>query len=241
MKPAPFEYAAPRTVDDALALLGEDAKPLAGGQSLVPLLNFRLARPSLLVDLNGVAGLDLIRADGRSLRIGALVRQRVLERSRVVAERFPVLRAAVLHVAHPAIRNRGTVGGSVTHADPAAELPSALAALGARFHVRSRTASRVLTHDELFVGPLQTALEPDELLVEIEVPAPAAGARQGFAEYARTHGDFAVACVAVAGDRIGIGGVSGTPLVVESLADAHIDDPYRRALVEELVARALAP
>ena len=238
MKPAPFDYAAPPTLDEALALLGEDAKPLAGGQSLVPLLNFRLSRPSLRVDLNGVAGLDRIRREGGSLRIGALVRQRALERSRLVAEHWPVLQAAVSHVAHPAIRNRGTVGGSVAHADPAAELPCALAALDARFHVRSRRGVRVLSHDELFVGPLQTALAPDDLLVEIEVPALPAGARQGFAEHARTHGDFALACVAVAGDRIALGGVAPTPRVVSSLEEARLDDPYRRALVTELLRRA---
>ena len=142
MKPAPFDYAAPRTVDEAFSLLGEDAKALAGGQSLVPLLNFRLARPKLIVDLNGIAELGTIRRGGGALRIGALVRQRALERSRLVAEGWPVLRDAVSHVAHPAIRNRGTVGGSAAHADPAAELPCALAALGARFHVRSRRGAR---------------------------------------------------------------------------------------------------
>lgn len=238
MKPAPFDYAAPRTLDEALALLGEDAKPLAGGQSLVPLLNFRLARPKLLVDLNGVEGLAGIRRSGGSLWIGALTRQRALERSRVVAEGWPVLRDAVSHVAHPAIRNRGTVGGSVAHADPSAELPCALAALTARFHVRSRRGARILSHEELFLGPLQSSLEPDELLTEIEVPAVAAGERQAFAEHARTHGDFALACVAIVGERIGLGGVGPTPLVVTSLDDAHIADPYRRALVAELVRRA---
>ena len=237
MKPASFDYVAPRTLDEALELLGEDAKPLAGGQSLVPLLNFRLARPKLIVDLNNVEGLGGIRRQGGSLHLGALVRQRALERSRVVAEGWPVLRDAVRHVAHPAIRNRGTVGGSVVHADPAAELPCALAALGARFQLRSRRGSRTLEHDGFFLGRLQSAVEPDELLVEVEVPAVAAGARQAFAEHARTHGDFALACVAIVGDRIGIGGVAPTPLVVGSLDEARIDDPYRRALVVELVRR----
>ena len=238
MKPVPFDYAAPRTLDEALALLGEHARPLAGGQSLVPQLNFRLARPALLVDLNRIQGLDTIRSEGGTLRIGALVRQRALERSQLVATRFPVLRTAAGHVAHPAIRNRGTVGGSVAHADPAAELPCALAALGARFHVRSPRGSRVLGHDELFLGPFQTALEPDELLVEIEVPPVAEGARQGFAELARTQGDFAVACVAVVDGRIAVGGVAGTVLVVDAPDDARIVGRYRRALVSELLRRA---
>jgi CO/xanthine dehydrogenase FAD-binding subunit len=222
VKPAPFDYAAPLTIDDALALLDEDAKPLAGGQSLVPLLNFRLARPKLLVDLNGVEGLAGIRRRGGALWIGALTRQAALERSRVVAEGWPVLRDAVGHVAHPAIRNRGTVGGSVAHADPAAELPCALAALDARFHVRSRRGTRALSHEELFVGPLQSA----------------EGTRQVFAEHARTHGDFALACVAIVGDRIGLGGVAPTPIVVGSVEEARIDDVYKRALVAELVRRA---
>jgi CO/xanthine dehydrogenase FAD-binding subunit len=238
VKPAPFDYAAPRTLDDALALLGEDAKPLAGGQSLVPLLNFRLARPKLLVDLNGVEGLAGLRLRAGSLWIGALTRQRALESSRVVAEGWPVLRDAVGHVAHPAIRNRGTVGGSVAHADPAAELPCVLSALDARFHVRSRRGTRTLRHDEFFIGPLQSALEADELLIEIEVPAVAPGARQAFAEHARTHGDFALACVAIVGDRIGLGGVAPTPIVVATIDDAPIDDAYRRALVADLVRRA---
>jgi CO/xanthine dehydrogenase FAD-binding subunit len=238
VKPAPFDYAAPQTLDEALMLLGEDAKPLAGGQSLVPLLNFRLARPKLLVDLNGVDGLAGIRRRDGALWIGALTRQAALERSRVVAEGWPLLRDAVGHVAHPAIRNRGTVGGSVAHADPAAELPCALAALDARFHVRSRRGGRTLSHEELFVGPLQSALEADELLVEIEVPAVAAGVRQAFAEHARTHGDFALACVAIVGDRIALGGVAPTPVVVSSLDEARIDDAYKRALVAELVRRA---
>ena len=238
MKPVAFDYAAPRTLEAALAFLDEDAKPLAGGQSLVPLLNFRLSRPRLLVDLNGVDGLAGIHRRDGSLWIGALTRQRALERSRIVAEGWPVLRDAVRHVAHPAIRNRGTVGGSAAHADPAAELPCALAALDARFHLRSRRGRRVLSPDEFFVAPLESALEPDELLVEIEVPAIAPGARQVFAEHARTHGDFALACVAIVGDRIGLGGVAPTPIVVSSLDEARIADPYRRALVAELVRRA---
>ncbi|MEP6813088.1 MAG: FAD binding domain-containing protein [Actinomycetota bacterium] len=240
MKPAPFDYAAPTSLDEALALLGDDAKPLAGGQSLVPLLNFRLARPRLVVDLNGVAGLAGIRRVDGALRIGALTRQSALERSAVVADGWPVLRDAVRHVAHAAIRNRGTVGGSVAHADPAAELPCALVALDARFHVRSTRGARTLAADAFFVGPLQSALEPDELLTEIEVPPIAAATLQGFAEYARTHGDFALACAAVVGERVALGGVGPTPLAVTHLDEAHIADPYRRALVAELVRRARA-
>jgi CO/xanthine dehydrogenase FAD-binding subunit len=242
VKPAPFEYAAPETLDEVLALLGDDARPLAGGQSLVPMLNFRLARPALLVDLERV-GLGYVKADG-VLRIGAMTRQATIERSPEIAAGWPLLRQAVRLVGHPQIRARGTIGGSVAHADPKAELPVALAALGARFHVRSAGGARTLTADELFHGPLMTALAPDELLVEIEVPALPAGARTAFAEHARTHGDFAIAGVAavVAGDRttLGLLGAASTPVVVDSeAAIPDVADPYRRALLSALARRAI--
>ena len=192
MKPPPFAYAAPGSLEEALALLaehGDDAKVLAGGQSLVPLLNFRLTRPAVLVDINGVEGLDGLGGG----RIGALVRTRRLERE--AAE--PLLRRAASFVGHPQIRTRGTVCGSVAHADPAAELPCALVALGARARLRSVRGERELTLDELLLGPFTTALQPDELLVELDVPAQPAGTRAGFAEHARVHGDFALAGAAV--------------------------------------------
>jgi len=263
VKPAPFEYAAPRTVDEALGALGsaEDAKPLAGGQSLVPLLNFRLARPATIVDLNGVGELAYLRRSGGTLRIGALTRQATLERSAVVARDWPLLTRAVAHVAHPAIRNRGTVGGSVAHADPAAELPVALAALDALFHARSAArGARTIAAADFFQAPLMTALEPDELLVEIEVPSPPEGARAAFAEHARTHGDFALAGAAVvrAGTEhaaIALLGAGPTPVRVPDaeralcngasaaeaarIAGAELDDDYRRALTAELVRRAI--
>jgi CO/xanthine dehydrogenase FAD-binding subunit len=243
VKPAPFEYAAPASLDEALALIGDDARPLAGGQSLVPMLNFRLARPARLVDLERV-GLDHVRVDG-ALRIGAMARQATIERSQEIAAGWPLLRQAVRHVGHPQIRARGTIGGSVAHADPKAELPVALAALGARFHVRSAAGARTLTAGELFRGPLMTALAPDELLVEIEVPPLPAAARTAFAEHARTHGDFAIAGVAavVTGDRVTLGllGAAYTPVVVDSeAAIADVADPHRRALLAALARRAIA-
>jgi len=237
VKPAPFDYAAPRSLDEALALLGEDSKALAGGQSLVPLLNFRLARPRLVVDLNRVPGLDRIRRVGGALRIGALVRQAALERSTIVAGGWPLLRDAVRFAGHPQTRNRGTVGGSVAHADPAAELPAALLALDARFHVRSTRGAREVAAGDFFVGPLQTVLRPDELLLEIEVPAVAEGARQAFVEHARTHGDFALAGVAVAGDRVALLAAGPTPVLLE---DADLGDGWKRSLFESLLARARA-
>lgn len=231
MKPAPFAYEAPRSLERALELLAGDVGPgiatdavtaLAGGQSLVPMLNFRLARPSLLVDLNGIAELERLSvgADGK-LRIGALTRQLALERSPAVAAGWPLLDQAVRMVAHPAIRSRGTVGGSAAHADPRAELPAALLALRARFHLRSLQESRVLDADEFFVGPMRTALRPGELLTEIEVPASPAGAGSVFREHARTHGDFAIAAVALIvapGESAAIALVGAGPAAVRAPA-----------------------
>jgi CO/xanthine dehydrogenase FAD-binding subunit len=242
MKPAPFEYAAPETIEEALALVGDESRPLAGGQSLVPMLNFRLARPARLVDLERVEGLAYVEP-GDALRLGAMTRQATIERSPEIAARWPLLQQAVRLVGHAQIRARGTIGGSVAHADPKAELPVALAALGARFHVRSASAARTLTAAELFVGPLMTALAPDELLVEIEVPPLPPGARTAFLEQARTHGDFAVAGVAavVRGDGVTLGllGAAYTPIVVASEAEIDAPDRYRRALLAALARRAI--
>jgi CO/xanthine dehydrogenase FAD-binding subunit len=260
VKPAPFDYAAARSLDEAVGLLGEEARALAGGQSLVPLLNFRLARPELLVDINGLTELaHLERSDG-VLRIGALTRQSALERSELVAAGWPLLTQAVRFVGHPQIRSRGTVGGSVAHADPAAELPVALAALDARFIAQSPRGRRALGAGEFFIGLLTTALEPDELLVEIEVPSPPEGAGSAFVEHARTHGDFAIAGAAAvvvpaehaaiallgagsspvrapAAERALIDGAE--PREAAALAASSVDEGHRRALVAELVRHAI--
>jgi CO/xanthine dehydrogenase FAD-binding subunit len=267
VKPAAFAYDDPRELDDALKLLAreaEDVKVLAGGQSLVPLLNFRLARPDRLVDLNRVEELAYIRPEGDVLRIGALARHADLEHSEEVASGWPLLAQAVRFVGHPQIRARGTVCGSVAHADPAAELPVALAALDARFHVRSVRGSRVLGAEELFLGFFTTALEPDELLVEIEVPAPPAGSRSAFVEHARTHGDFALggAAALVGGGDPRLALLAAGPVPVrartaeavlasggsfEEAADAAVAEleltgdeaDWRRTLLRELARRAL--
>jgi len=263
MKPAPFRYVAPGSIVEALGALAgtEDAKPLAGGQSLVPLLNFRLARPETIVDLNGVDELAYVRRSEGTLRIGALTRQATLERSPVVERGWPLLTRAVAQVAHPAIRNRGTVGGSVAHADPAAELPVALTALDARLHARSaHRGTRTIAAADFFQAPLMTALEPDELLVEIEVPPPPTGARAAFVEHARTHGDFALAGAAVVrsgNDHAAIALLGAGPTPVRAadaeaalrsgasaaeaarIAGAELDEDYRRALTTELVRRAI--
>ena len=224
MKPAPFEYAAPESVEEALALLDDDSKALAGGQSLVPLLSFRLARPARIVDLNRIPGMDHVREQAGSLRIGMLARQVELTR----LDAWPLLRAAASHVGHPQTRNRGTVCGSAAHGDPAAELPAALTALDARFHLRSPRGARTLAAGEFFLGFLTTALAPDELLVEIEVPPHPPEWR--FVEHARTHGDWALVGAAVAGSRTVLFGVGDTPVLADSLD--VVDDPWKRAFLE---------
>lgn len=198
MKPAPFRYARPGSLAEATALLAEapgDTKVLAGGQSLVPMLNMRLVRPAVLVDLNGVRELEGIAPtpDG-GLRIGALTRHAALAASPAVHERAPLLATAARHVGHAAIRNQGTLGGSVAHADPAAELPAALVALEAQLRATGPRGTRVIPASEFFRGLLTTALEADEILTEVHVPAQEPG--WGFVEIARRPGDFALAGVA---------------------------------------------
>jgi carbon-monoxide dehydrogenase medium subunit len=246
VKPAAFEYDAPKELGGALDLLaryGEDAKVLAGGQSLVPLLNFRLARPERLIDVNRIDELAYIRKRDGSLHIGTLARALTLERSSLAAAGWPLLREAVRFVGHPAIRARGTVGGSVAHADPAAELPAAFAALEARFHVRSARRTRSLTPGELFLTHLTTALEPDELLVDIEVPPLPPRTGTSFVEHARVHGDFALAGVAAlvvqrengTCERAAIALVNAAPTPVRlpeaeaALVGERIDGPAARA------------
>lgn len=196
MKAARFAYHRPDSLDEALALRAEhadDCAVLAGGQSLVPLLNLRLALPSTVIDLGGVHELSGIRVDGAGVTAGSMTRQRELEQSPVVAERFPLIREALAYVGHPAIRNRGTVGGSLAHADPAAELPAVALALDAQLVAQSARGRRTIPAEAFFQGYLSTALEPDELLVEISLPPMPEGAGCGVAETARRHGDFALA------------------------------------------------
>jgi carbon-monoxide dehydrogenase medium subunit len=200
MKPAPFEYEAPASLEAALDLLarhGGDAKILAGGQSLIPVMNFRLAEPALLVDINRVAELDFLQrdADG-TLRIGALTRQRRLERDPLVAAAAPLLHEAVPFIAHPQIRNRGTFGGSLAHADPAAELPALAVALGARLRLRRKDGDRWVDAADFFAGLFTTALEPEEILAEAAIPPASPRTGWAFLEIARRHGDYAQAGVA---------------------------------------------
>ena len=200
MKPASFDYHRPETLDEAMALLdrfGADAKVLAGGQSLVPAMNFRLARPSVLVDLNRIESLDYIsNAEDGGLRVGAMTRQRAVERSPAVAAASPLLHETMPWIAHPQIRNRGTIGGSLAHADPAAELPAVMVALDARWVLRSRTATRAIPAATFYTGLFSTALGSGELLVEVAIPPGPPGSGTAFVEVARRHGDFALVGVA---------------------------------------------
>lgn len=200
MKPAPFDYYAPTTTDEALALLtahGYDAKPLAGGQSLIPTMNFRLAQPAVLVDLNNLPGLAYITpTDEGGLRIGAMTRQRAIERSALVAERVPLLHATMPYIAHTQIRNRGTIGGSLAHADPAAELPVIAVTMGAQLKVQSRAGERWVAAEDFYIGLFTTDLQPEEIVTEILLPPRPERSGWSFQEIARRHGDYAIVGVA---------------------------------------------
>lgn len=199
MKPAPFEYYAPDTLEEALFLLhnhGSDAKLLAGGQSLVPAMNFRVVQPSVLIDLNRAKELDYVREDGECVRVGAMTRERKLEVELLISKRFPLLAEAVPHVAHPQIRNRGTLGGSLANADPAAELPVIMLALGARLKARNVDSERWVEAQNFFSGMFTTDLAPDEILVEIELPAQQPSTGWSFLEVAPRAGDYALMGVA---------------------------------------------
>ena len=209
MKPPVFEYTAVRSIDEAVAELrqhGDAAKLLAGGQSLVPLLNMRLAAPERLIDLNRVPELAFITVRDGGLAVGAMTRQRAVERSTLAAAQVPLLADALPWVGHFQIRNRGTVGGSLSHADPAAELPAVALCLDARFTARGPAGVRTLAAGEFFVAQLTTALAPTELLTEVWFPAPPAGSGSAWIELARRHGDYALvgvaAVVTLAGDRV---------------------------------------
>ncbi|HET7295836.1 MAG TPA: xanthine dehydrogenase family protein subunit M [Gemmatimonadales bacterium] len=225
MKPAPFEYCAPGSLDEALALLaqhGGDAKPLAGGQSLIPAMNFRLARPAVLVDLNRISPLAYVRPESGGVAIGAMTRQRAVERSEVVAGAAPLLAEAMPSIAHPQIRNRGTVGGSIAHADPSAELPAVMVALEGRFRVRSAGRERTIAATEFFKGMLDTALDPGELLVEIAVPRLPPGSGTAFLEVARRHGDYALVGVAAAVTLDGRGACRAARIALLSVGDGPV-------------------
>ena len=255
MKPAPFDYVAPASLDEAVSALASgagDAKVLAGGQSLVPMLALRLARPATLVDINRLPGLDGLREASGMLEIGALVRQRALERW--AASRSPLFAEVLRHVAHPPIRNRGTVVGNVVHADPASELPALLLCLEGVVVARGPRGERMIPADRFYRAPLTTALGADELATAVRFTLPPAGAGWGFAEVSRRHGDFAlVGAVAVltrAGDgtvaraRLAFFGAGGTPLrglAAEQALEGRAPSPSRLAEAARAAATALSP
>jgi CO/xanthine dehydrogenase FAD-binding subunit len=224
MKPAAFEYHRPESAEEAIEVLGrlgEDGRILAGGQSLVPLMNFRLAQPEHVVDINRLGELDYVQAENGTIRIGALARQSAVEADPAAAERAPLLREAISFVAHPPIRHRGTLVGSVAHADPAAELPSVVLALGATVTVRGERGERRIAAEDFFLGPFETAIEPGELATEVAFPASDPGTGYSFVEFARRHGDFAIAGAgvtlvlrdgAIADPRVVLCGVGPVPL-----------------------------
>jgi carbon-monoxide dehydrogenase medium subunit len=235
MKPAAFEYAAPATLAEALALKaarGDEAKFLAGGQSLVPAMNFRLAQAALLVDLNGLAELDFIRPDeGGGLRLGAMTRQRRVERDPLVAGRAPLLHEAMPWVAHPQIRNRGTLGGSLAHADPAAELPVVALALQGRLRAQSSGGERWIEAADFFQGLFTTALAPDEMLVEMALPPLPDRTGTAFVEFARRRGDYALMGVAAVVTLDEAGRVRQARLVYLNAGEAPVLAPGAAAVL----------
>jgi len=257
VKPASFDYCAPTTLEEALDVLGqrgEAAKALAGGQSLGPLLNLRLARPELLVDLNRLPGLAEVSTEDGTIRCGAMVRQRAVERSSLIETRVPLLHQATRWIGHPTIRNRGTIGGSLSHADPAAELPVVATALDAELTVARTASVRRVRASDFFKMFLTTDLAEDELLVDVRWPVAGERTRQAFEEYARRHGDFALVSVAVAAEvdasgictaaRLVYGGVDLVPFVSPAatlLVGARAGDELMAQVASEAASACSPP
>jgi len=253
MKLPPFEYACPTTLPEAIQLLSErdgDAKPIAGGQSLVPMLAFRLAQPTLLVDLRKLADLRGIKISQKGVTLGAMVRWREIEDDERLDAAHPLLKAAVAHIAHYQIRNRGTVGGSLAHADPAAEMPAIAMTCDAEIAVVGKSGARVIQAADFFQGALTTALTADEIIVEVRLPAWPAGRRWGFEEFARRRGDFAMAAAALFYDQsadgkarnahVGVAGVADRPLRLPSVEDVLNGRAVDQATIAEADAAASA-
>jgi carbon-monoxide dehydrogenase medium subunit len=257
MKMPPFDYACPATISEAVELLASrdgDAKALAGGQSLVPMLAFRLAHPALLVDLRKLTELRRIKITDAGVALGAMVRWRDIEDDERLDAAHPLLKAAIAHVAHYQIRNRGTVGGSIAHADPAAEMPGIVVTCDAEMAVVGKSGSRVIKAADFFQGPLMTALAPDEILLEIRLPSWPARRRWGFKEFARRRGDFAMAAAAVFYDQdesgktrnahVGVIGVADRPLrlaAVEAVLNGRSIDAATIAEAEAATSAAVDP
>lgn len=268
MKPAGFDYVRAESIEEALEALheeGADARILAGGQTLIPMLNMRMARPSVIIDIMQVSDLDRIEFVDGSIRVGATVRQHDLEQAPELSLRQPLLAAAVPWIGHAQTRSRGTICGSVAHADPSAELPLVLVALNGEIELRSRRRSRCLVADDFFTGIMSTACEPDEMIAAVSFPVACAGTGYAFREVGRRHGDFAiVACAAIVdrqAARLAIGGVADRPIAtvlpppgdsalddalrafasaIEAYDDIHATAEYRRELVRRLGLQTIA-
>ena len=258
MKPAPFKYVKASSLAHALSLKaehGDDARFLAGGQSLIPAMNFRLARPAVLIDINGLSDLaGCSEAEGGKVRLGALTRYRALERNGGFLKSCPLFADALPHIAHPQIRNRGTIGGNLSHADPASELPAVVMAMGARLRLKSATAEREVEASDFFVGLLTTDVQPDEMLVEIILPVERPRSGACFMEVARRRGDFALAGVAAivtldadgvcSEVRLGLCGVGETPVDASGAAASLIGETFSDKAVAAVAAdvqRLIAP
>jgi aerobic carbon-monoxide dehydrogenase medium subunit len=257
MKPAPFMYAAPSTLAEAITLLathGDKAKLLAGGQSLVPMMNFRLARPEYVIDLNRIAGLDGITEQDGVLIIGAMTRQRSLERSEVIRQDYALLLEAVQLIGHMAIRNRGTVGGSIAHADPAAELPAVLLVYGGSVTAQGPNGARQIPATDLFLTYFTTTLAADEILTDVRFPRWPQGTGWCFLEESRRHGDFAMVGVATlltldatqhcTHAAVALTGVGGAPYMVTEAADilvGHVPDTARIAAIAQAASTGVEP
>ena len=248
MKPAAFAMHRPRDLDDALLLLaqhGTESRLIAGGQSLVPMMNLRLATPSVVIDLNRVDALAGIRRDGDVLRIGALTRQQTALESDLVQRHAPLLAAALRHVGHYATRCRGTIGGSLANADPASELVLAAVTLRANVTLRNKSTTRTLAAAEFFLDTMATALRPDEVLTEIVLPVAPEGTKVSFREHARRHGDFAIVAAAVQHSpkdnrfSVGLGAISAVPVICRGIEDGFRAE-NRAATLDALVTAEIA-
>lgn len=249
MKPAQFDYAAPKTIKEAAALLAAsngDGKIIAGGQSLMPMINFRLVKPAILIDINRIEGLDRIELEGNRVRIGATVRHCRTATDPLISEYLPVVHEAMHHVAHMTVRNRGTFCGSVAHADPAAEMPMMTRFLDGTIVAFSVRGERRIPAAEFFVGSLVNSLEPDELVTAVEIDAIPPDAGWGFEEFAKRHGDFALACFATtlrAGGgrakdvRVGMMGVGETPMRLREIEDIVDGTDISDMVLDEVAKR----
>jgi carbon-monoxide dehydrogenase medium subunit len=256
MKPAAFDYIAPNSLEaavEAIAAANGDGKVLAGGQSLMPLLNFRMTRPTVVVDLMHIPGMSFIELRGDAVAIGAMTRHADLEFSDLVESKLPVMAAAMRHVAHLAIRNKGTIGGSLSHADPAAELPMLAVFYGATIKVQGSNGRREIPAEDFFVSALTNCLDPDEIVFEVDFPVLASHAGWAFEEVARRFGDFALACIAVSFEvlddkivdaRVAVMGVADTPRRLREAEQALKGarrGPEAAARLAEIVRSCLSP